>query len=113
MVDRIWYVYGVVPRSFTLEGVPEGIEDAPVSLLSQGSVAAGVSELDGERYGVAALEANTADVQWIGARAVAHDRVLTWMSDRAGGAVIPLPMLTIFSSGDAVHEMLRSRSDEL
>ena len=113
MADRIWYVYGVVPRAFTLGGVPAGVEDAPVSLVSEGDVAAAVSELDRERYGTAALEASTADVQWIGARAVAHDRVLTWMSDRAAGAVIPLPMLTIFSSADAVRDMLRSRANEL
>jgi hypothetical protein len=114
MADPIWYVYGVVPSSFSLDGVPSGVEDALVLLLPGGeSVAAAVSQLDRERYGPEALESSTADVQWIGTRAVAHDRVLTWMSDRAHGAVVPMPMLTIFSSADAVLEMLRSRSREL
>jgi len=111
MADRILYLYGVVPSTFALDGVPMGVEDAPVTLLKEGSVGAAVSELDRERWGTEALETSTADVQWIGTRAVAHDRVLTWMSDR--GAVVPFPMLTIFSSADAVHDMLRLRSREL
>jgi hypothetical protein len=111
MADSIWYVYGVVPSAFTIAGVPSGVEDSMVSVLPQGDVAAVVSQLDRQQYGAGALETSTGDVHWIGTRAVAHDRVLTWLSDRV--AVVPFPMLTIFSHADAVREMLSQRAREL
>ena len=42
---------------------------------------------------------------------MAHDRVLTWASDR--GAVVPLPMFSLFSGADAVRAMLDARSGQL
>jgi hypothetical protein len=111
MADSIWYVYGVVPSTFALAGVPSGVEDSVVSALPHGDVAAVVSQVDREQYGAGALETSTGDVQWIGTRAVAHDRVLTWLSDRV--AVVPFPMLTIFSHADAVRDMLSARAREL
>ena len=44
-------------------------------------------------------------------RALAHDRVLTWASDH--GAVVPLPMFSVFSGADAVRDMLRERATQL
>ena len=46
-------------------------------------------------------------------RAVAHDRVLTWASDSGGGAVVPMPMFSLFSGPAAVQHMLRERSSQL
>jgi hypothetical protein len=70
-----------------------------------------VSDLDSERYAPAAVERATEDVEWLAPRAVAHDRVLTWASDR--GPVVPLPMFSLFSSDDAVRAMLDARRAEL
>jgi hypothetical protein len=42
---------------------------------------------------------------------VAHDRVLTWASDH--GAVVPLPMFSLFSGEEAVHQMLSDRATQL
>jgi len=109
----VWYVYGVVPASLSPAAAPTGLDDADVRVQrsDDGGPAALVSLLDGDRYAASALESTSGDVDWISPRAVAHDRVLTWASDH--GAVVPLPMFSLFTGGDAVREMLRSRSAEL
>jgi hypothetical protein len=109
----VWYVYGVVPASLSSAAAPAGLDDANVQLQhgDDGGPAALVSMLDGDRYAPAALEATSGEVEWISPRAVAHDRVLTWASDH--GAVVPLPMFSLFTGADAVRTMLRDRALEL
>ena len=107
----ILYVYGVVPLSFDVARAPEGLEDAALRLVSDRHAAALVSELDGDRYSPSEIERATEDVEWLAPRAVAHDRVLTWASDR--GPIVPLPMFSLFSADAAVIEMLRTRAVEL
>lgn len=109
----VWYVYGVVPASLSPVAAPAGLDDAEVQLQhsADGGPAALVSTLDGDRYAPAALETTSGEVAWLSPRAVAHDRVLTWASDK--GAVVPLPMFSLFSGADAVRTMLRERSAEL
>ncbi len=108
--NPIWYVYGVVP-SETTGTIPEGIDDAPVSVEREGQVAALVSTLDQSMYSPALIEASSGDVDWVSPRAVAHDRVLTWASDH--GPVVPLPMFSMFSGQSAVRDMLRERAVQL
>ena len=116
--DSVWYVYGVVLNESN-EGAhasaspPSGLDDADVRFERVGDLAALVSVLSGEQYGSESLESSTADVAWLSARAVAHDRVLTWASDRGAGAVVPLPMFSMFSGADAVRAMLRERAAQL
>jgi hypothetical protein len=74
-------------------------------------LAALVSVLDGASYAPGRVEQNSGDVEWLSPRAMAHDRVLTWASDR--GAVVPLPMFSLFSGADAVRRMLDERSAQL
>jgi hypothetical protein len=88
-----------------------GLDDARVTLERAGGVAALVSVLDATTYAAQALETNTANVEWLSPRALAHDRVLTWASDR--GAVVPLPMFSVFSGAEAVQRMLNERSAQL
>jgi len=111
--SAVWYVYGIVPASLSPAAAPAGLDDAEVRLqeLGDGEPAALVSVLDGDRYAPDALEATSGDVDWLSPRAIAHDRVLTWASDK--GAVVPLPMFSLFSSADAVRTMLRDRSSDL
>src|SRR5262245_33416857 len=108
-----WYVYGIVPSSFAPMTLPSGLDDADVTIERHDGAraAALVSVLDGERYGPPALETSSGDVEWLRPRAVAHDRVLTWASDL--GAVIPLPMFSLFSGRNAVHAMLGQRASQL
>jgi hypothetical protein len=109
MTSFIEYVYGIVSASLELEGAPAGVEDSPVSLLAEGDVAALVTKVDAAQYGAEPLERATADVAWLSPRAVAHDRVLTWASDRANGRVVPLPMFSLFRDAESVAAMLRDR----
>jgi hypothetical protein len=109
----VWYVYGVVPASLSPAAAPAGLDDADVRVQpsDNGEPAALVSVLDGDGYAPDALETASGEVDWLSPRAMAHDRVLTWASDK--GAVVPLPMFSLFSSADAVRRMLRDRASEL
>jgi gas vesicle protein GvpL/GvpF len=111
MADTIWYVYGVVPADLDLAGAPPGIDDAPVTVERDSGLAALVSRLAASVYSPEEVEARTGDLQWLGPRAVAHDRVVTWASDT--GAVVPLPMFSLFSDGARVRAMLRERAADL
>jgi hypothetical protein len=107
----IWYVYGIVPSEMPATTLPVGLDDTGVALERHDGIAALVSVLDGDRYAPAALETKSGDVEWLSPRAVAHDRVLTWASDH--GAVVPLPMFSLFSGQQAVRTMLRERASQL
>jgi hypothetical protein len=112
--DSIWYVYGIVGSDLELppHAAPGwGLDEAGVTLERSGNIAALVSVLDATTYGADALETNTANVDWLSPRALAHDRVLTWASDH--GAVVPLPMFSVFSGAEAVRAMLRDRERQL
>ncbi len=110
-LDSIWYVYGIVPGEFTGGALPEGLDDTRVSVERHGDFAALVSLLDGESYAPGRVEQSSGDVEWLSPRAMAHDRVLTWASDR--GAVVPLPMFSLFSGRDALRAMLDERASQL
>lgn len=106
-----WYVYGVVPAGASLAHAPDGVDETQLELCAEGELAAVVSRLDGERYAPSEIERGTEDVEWLAPRAVAHDRVLTWMSDH--GPVVPLPIFSMFSGAQAVRTMLSERHGEL
>ena len=107
----VCYVYGIVPATLDSASAPEGLDDARVSTDTFDGVAALVSSVDAAAYAPDALERSTADIDWMSPRAVAHDRVLTWASDR--GAVVPMPMFTLFTGPAAVQSMLHERSAQL
>jgi hypothetical protein len=107
----LWYVYGIVRGDARVASAPAGIDDAAVVLERHAGVAALVSVLDDHGYAPSAIEANSADVDWLSPRAVAHDRVLTWASDH--GPVVPLPMFSMFSGDTALHRMLGDRAPQL
>jgi len=109
--SEIWYVYGVVRRGFDLTRAPEGLEDTRVELCESAELAAVVSRVDGGEYAPAAVERATENLEWLAPRAVAHDRVLTWVSDH--GPVVPLPIFSLFSGAPAVQNMLRDRHAQL
>jgi len=110
-LDSIWYVYGIVPGEFSAGALPEGLDDSVVAVERRGDLAALVSVLDGASYAPERVEQSSGDVEWLSPRATAHDRVLTWASDH--GAVVPLPMFSVFSGRDAVRAMLDERTTQL
>lgn len=114
--DTLCYVYGITERSVAaseMGTLPGGLESAPVTLVAEGEVTALVSTLSAAHYEAEPLERATADVGWVGPRAVDHDRVLTWASDLTGGGVVPLPMFSLFRDETSVRAMLRQRALEL
>lgn len=110
MPDQLCYVYAVVPPRTAVEVAPAGIDDQPVSLVVEGDVAALVSFVDLAEYGDG-VDDRVADVAWIAPRATAHDAVLTWASDL--GPVVPLPILSLFLTRQAVVTMLTDRHAQL
>jgi hypothetical protein len=111
-MSRFFYAYGIVPAKAGISGVPSGVDEQDVSVITEGEIGALVSELSGSEYDPEAIATASGDMEWVAPRAKAHDLVLTWASDR--GPVIPLPMFTsTFGSVDAVRAMLRTRAPEL
>jgi hypothetical protein len=110
MADHLYYVYAVVPATIAIEAAPPGIDGHAVGLIADGDVAALAGRIDAALYG-SGVDDRIADVSWLAPRATAHDAVLTWASDL--GAVVPLPLLSLFRSEDAVRAMLTERRDEL
>jgi hypothetical protein len=108
-MSDLLYLYAVVPRSADVVGAPAGVDEGRVVLVSEGPVAAVASRVSAAYD--EGLDERLGDVAWLGARATAHDAVLTWASDR--GPVVPLPLLSLFRSEDAVRTMLRDRTSEL
>jgi hypothetical protein len=112
MSDAIYYVYGVTTPGLDLNQAPDGLDGRAVVLEAEGSLGAIVSRLDPASYAPSLIESRTSDVEWLGPRAVAHDRVLTWASDQ--GPVAPFPMFSaMFRDAAGVRAMLKTRSDEL
>ena len=111
MADQVQYVYGVVDARSDVGSAPAGIDGTRVQLQPEGEVAALVSGVDATVYAGEEVEARSADLEWLGPRARAHDLVVTWASDR--GAVIPLPMFSLFRDRAGVSAMLRERRDAL
>ena len=112
MADSLTYVYGIVPAARDAAGAPPGIDESPVRVVTEGAIAALVSTLaGGASYAPERVEAMAADVSWLGPRAAAHDAVAVWASDR--GAVVPLPLFTLFRDEAGVRAMLRERAGVL
>jgi hypothetical protein len=111
-MSRLFYVYGIVPAGTSAGTARIGIDDAPVSVVEEGTLAALMSELTGDEYDPGHIAAASGNMEWMGSRARAHDDVLTAFSDR--GPVIPLAMFTAtFASVDGVRAMLKERAPEL
>ena len=106
-----WYVYGVASATPSVAHAPAGLDETHLEVLDESGIVALASLLDAGLYAPDAVERGTADMEWLAPRAVAHDRVLTWASDR--GPVVPFPMFSLFSTEEAVRQMLRERSSEL
>jgi hypothetical protein len=112
MAEAIYYVYGVTPPALDLTEAPQGIDGTSLGVEAEGDLAAIVSRLDPSAYAPAEVELRTSDVEWLGPRAIVHDRVLTWASDQ--GPVVPFPMFSaMFRDVRGVRAMLRDRGAEL
>lgn len=105
------YAYAIVPASLDPTTAPSGIDDGPVVTLRAGDIAALVTPIDDAAYDPELVAARSQDLTWLGARAAAHDRVITWAADLE--TVIPLPLFSLFRDSDGVRQMLARRGAEL
>jgi gas vesicle protein GvpL/GvpF len=108
----VTYLYSVVastalPTTSEAPGGPPGIGSLRWLALGDGLwLAAADAPL--VRYGAAAVEKGLKDLDWVSACAIAHERVVEYVS-RLGTAV-PMKLFTLFSSdARAVAELGRSR----
>ena len=106
-----FYAYAVVPGSFAPAGAPSGIDDGPVDVVRAGEIAALVTPIDEAKYDPALVAEMSQDLAWLGARASAHDQVMTWAVDQT--TVIPLPLFSLFHDAAGVQQMLARRNGEL
>lgn len=106
--DFVIYAYGLVPHDYASSRFPPGIDDAPVEVERTPVAGVLVSRLPTTHYAPHLIEQASADVSWLSSRAMAHDRVLTWAQEHGG--VVPLPIFTMFRSGDALTTSLEERA---
>jgi hypothetical protein len=88
------------------------VDGGAVHTLSVGDLVAIVSAVDREAYHVDTVARLAGDVEWVTPRATAHDRVLTWVVDRAD-ALVPMPILTLHSNEAALRDAVTSHAAEL
>jgi hypothetical protein len=106
------YLYGIVDAD--VPDPPEalrGLEDAPVRLVAAGPLAGIIGDVPDDAYSEAALATAVADLEWVGPRGVAHERVLTWFADR--GPVIPLSLFSLHAGEDRVRARLQADAERL
>jgi len=107
-----WYVYGVINAATELEEPSSDIDASrPVQILTEGAVAAAVSEVDLEEFGEARLRDHLRDMNWVERVARAHEAVLDRI--RAQATVIPMRMCTVYRNEAGVREMLRREANAL
>jgi hypothetical protein len=109
-MDTLVYLYGIVPADAP-EPPPElpGLEDRPVRLVRAGGVAAVVSDVPADAYGDTALEAHLGELEWVGLRGLAHERVVDWFAER--GPVLPLSLFSLHADEARVAERLRGDAE--
>jgi hypothetical protein len=109
--NTIQYVYGIVrPPAWRQPMLQPGSKERR-SVSTVAGRCAHIVSLDAEEYSPDLIEERVGDVEWLAPRAEAHDAVVSWAGNP--GPVVPLHMWALFSSRDAVVEMLESRAAEL
>ncbi len=110
--DTLLYLFGIVPDDAPLppDDLP-GIEGGPVHLLRAGEVAAVVEAVPAERYAEDLLDARLTDLEWVGERGIAHERVLAWFADRV--PTLPLSLFSLHEGEERLRARLRGSADRL
>jgi hypothetical protein len=104
------YVYCVVGgENATVPEALAGVDPPhPVTLVSEGGLAAVASPVPLDQFGEESLRDNLNDVAWLEDKARAHEHVLERVRERT--TVIPMRLCTIYRSEASVREMLTRES---
>ena len=111
MDETIVHAYGVVAADEPLTQFPPGIADTTVWVHSADSLAAIVSLLPVEGFGVADWERNATNVGWLERVARQHHEVLRYVAMTA--AVVPLRLPSLYGDLESLTDTLHEASDLL
>jgi hypothetical protein len=104
------YVFCLVrsARRPTLRGITDGMPGGGgLRAIEVGSgLWAIVQSVPGAEYGEAALARDLQNLDWVGPRAIAHERVIE--SFLSAAALLPMQLFTLFTSDDRVVDHVRS-----
>ncbi|HKX13995.1 MAG TPA: GvpL/GvpF family gas vesicle protein [Propionibacteriaceae bacterium] len=112
MDETIVHAYGVVAADELLTQFPPGIADTTVWVHSAESLAAIVSLLPVEGFGVADWERNATNVGWLEPVARQHHDVLQHAAMTAA-AVVPLRLPSLYGNLESLTDTLREAGDLL
>jgi len=111
MDETIVHAYGVVAADEPLSEFPPGIADSTVWVHSAESLAAIVSLLPVQGFGVADWERNATNVRWLEPVARQHHDVLQHAAMTA--AVVPLRLPSLYGNLESLTDTLREVGDLL
>jgi hypothetical protein len=104
------YVYAILAEPWA--GELTGINGQPVRWITEGGLAAAVSDVSVEEFGEEPLNESVRDMTWLEPRAVEHQSV-NYRLHEAAEAMLPLAFGTVFRDDDRVRQMLRERTPAL
>jgi len=103
------YLYGIVPADAPTPTDLHGIDGGAVRLVQAGDVAAVVSDVPASLYEESSLNARLDDLAWVGARGLAHERVLDWFAMQ--GPVVPLSLFSLHLDESRLRERVAADAD--
>jgi hypothetical protein len=117
MADSVTYLYCIVHASKTpsTSRAPNGLPGAtrPATAPIAPSFWLVTASVPRETYGRAALKSSLQNVEWVTDVALAHEGVVEHFARQPGATVIPMKLLTMFSSEKRAVEEVRPRLSDL
>lgn len=115
------YLYCLVRTPGTLPAErPEDLPPGLPGLSSPRALAVGdglwlvAADAPLPEYGAASIQENLQDLDWVSARAMAHEAMVEHFSDLGGtGTVVPMKLFTLFAGDDRALEHIRSERGRL
>jgi len=111
------YMYAIGPeqalrRVFDAGGLAPSVQnDSPVALVTQGRLAAVVSEVPLDQFGEGKFEENLKDPLWIAEKLMRHEKLTEFLASRTN--IVPLRFGVMYSSPDRVRDMLDQQKSHL
>ncbi|NGN66112.1 GvpL/GvpF family gas vesicle protein [Streptomyces sp. A7024] len=109
-MTELWYVYAVTRADTPPPKDVPGIVGGEVRAVSDGALAAVVSQVPEEDFEGAALHAHLEDFRWLEATARAHQGVVD--AAFAAGCALPLRLATVYRDEEGVRRMLHTSAAE-
>jgi hypothetical protein len=109
-VSSLVYVYAILAEPWS--GELTGINGRPVRWVTEGGLAAAVSDVPTAEFGEVPLNESVRNMAWLEPRAVEHQSVNYGLHD-AVEAMIPLSFGTVFRDDERVRQLLRDQAGTL